>query len=146
MLVTPGTLVTSKLNTISILRQVRQGSYYITVSSALQAALGPVEVIQNAIPFEWRNLEKFKGRVEEVRGSNHMTLFAYIGAFEVYHEDVLLFSKLSSRLWPNCKVVAEKIKNYFQDKKNKATDLSKYSIKYSHPSSKLPGNSCRFHV
>jgi len=106
------------------------------VASALQTALGECEVMQNAIPAAWQNMGPFKGRTEFMH-ADKLLLHPYIGAFEIYHEDNLLYSKLSSRLWPNCKAVADKIRSYFADKKNKA-DVSKYKIKYNHPVSKLP--------
>jgi hypothetical protein len=94
-----------------------------------------VEVLQNEIPNEWKEFEQFKNRIAELQvGKAKIT--PYIGAFEVWHERTLLFSKLSSRVWPSCKVVAAKVKAYLEDRKNKVQDLSKYNIKYSHPSSK----------
>lgn len=108
------------------------------MASAIQTVLGPVDVWQNEIPRDWKVLPQFKGRTQEL-APDRLRLYPYIGAFEVYHGDYLLYSKLACRLWPNCKVVADKIKAYFQDRKNKSADLSKYNIKYAHPSSKTPG-------
>ncbi len=111
----------------------------LSVANALQAVLGPVEVWQNEIPRDWKALPQFKGRTEEL-SVDRLRLHPYIGAFEIYHGDFLLYSKLACRMWPTCKLVADKIKSYFQDRKNKSADLSKYNIKYTHPSSKSPGS------
>jgi len=105
------------------------------VSDALQGELAPVEVLQNEIPVDWRNLPQFKSRLADHLGEK-FKLIPYIGAFEVWHEGTLLFSKLSSRVWPSCKSVAAKVKAYLQDRKNKIPDLTKYNIKYTHPSQK----------
>ncbi len=107
------------------------------MSNAIQTELGAAEVLQNQIPREWMALGQFKNRTEEMGGPN-LRLRPYIGAFEVYHKDVLLYSKLACRMWPNCMAVAKTIKAYFQDQKGKSPNPSKYSIKYEHPSSKSP--------
>jgi len=107
------------------------------VKSSIEAAMGHVEVVQNSIPSDWKNMESFKGRTEETH-SSMLHLHPYVGAFEIRHEEILLYSKLACRLWPNCKVVADKIKAYFQDRKSKTADIAKYHIKYTHPSAKLP--------
>jgi len=101
------------------------------VCSALQGLIGDVEILQNSIPKSWGNLGPFKGRTQETSG-NRLALFSYIGAFEIYHRDILLYSKLSCRLWPNCKAVAKKIGLYFQDVEDN-NDLKKYAINYKHP-------------
>lgn len=104
------------------------------MADALHSQLDPVEVLQNEIPADWKNYNQFKGRQTDIIGTK-IKLIPHIGAFEVWHEGFLLFSKLSSRVWPSCKTVAAKIKAFIQDKKNKVADLSKYNINYQHPSS-----------
>jgi hypothetical protein len=101
------------------------------VTSTLQELVENIEVLQNSVPRSWASLEPFKGRTEEVSG-NRLGLFPHIGAFEIYHRDTLLYSKLSCRLWPNCKVVAKKIAAYFQDVKGNG-DINKYAVNYKHP-------------
>lgn len=107
------------------------------MSSALQNVTENLQILQNTIPRAWGNLGPFKGRTEEL-SNNRLTLYPHIGAFEIYHRDTLLYSKLSCRLWPNCKLVAKKIAAYFEDMKNNG-DVSKYNIKYEHPA-KTPSN------
>ena len=113
----------------------KENLVYPLVSDALKSEMSTVEVLQNQVPIEWKNFAQFKNRITEYQGGN-AGIKPYIGAFEVWHEGTLLFSKLSSRLWPTCKTVAAKVKSYLDDKKNKVPDLSKYNIKYSHPSTK----------
>jgi len=48
-----------------------------------------------------------------------------LGAFEVYHEDQLIYSKKKSGLWPNAKAVAQRISQYFDDYENKK-DVTHY--------------------
>lgn len=130
-----GTLDTVKRSTINTLCGVLMYFERYVVSDALTAELGSVEVLQNEIPIDWRGFDQFKSRIAELQvGKAKIT--PYIGAFEVWHERTLLFSKLSSRVWPSCKVVAARVKAYLEDKKNKVQDLSKYNVKYIHPSSK----------
>lgn len=108
------------------------------VSNELQGLLGEVEVLQNSIPVGWSSFPCFKGRVERP-ADGKVALVPHIGAFEVYHKNTLLYSKLASRLWPSCSTVAKKIASYFQDLKSTG-DTGKYSIKYEHPNSKSPSN------
>ena len=86
------------------------------VASALQSLIPDISITQNSIPREWASLGPFKGRTEDAGAELH--LLSHIGAFEIYHKDTLLYSKLSCRLWPNCKVVAKKISSYFEDLTN----------------------------
>lgn len=103
--------------------------------TALEGSVENLEILQNSIPRAWAGLEPFKGRTEEASG-NKLSLYPYIGAFEIYHRDTLLYSKLSCRLWPNCKAVAKKIASYFQDVKDNG-DANKYAINYKHPAKNI---------
>jgi hypothetical protein len=109
------------------------------VSDALRSELDSVEVLQNEIPLAWKNYNQFKGRLADIQAGK-VKITPYIGAFEVWHEDFLLFSKLSSRVWPNCKPIAAKVKAFLEEKRNKSSDLNKFSIKYTHPSTKSTNN------
>ena len=101
------------------------------MASALQSAIPDITITQNSIPREWGSLGPFKGRFEDAGAELH--LLSHIGAFEIYHKDTLLYSKLSCRLWPNCKAVAKKIASYFGDLKGNG-DTKKYGIKFEYPS------------
>jgi len=108
------------------------------VAKELRDLLGEVEVLHNTIPSEWSSFAVFKGRIEHpVDG--RLSLIPHTGAFEIYHKNMLLYSKLSSRLWPSCKAVAKKIVSYFEDLKS-VGDVGKYAVKYDHPNSKSPSN------
>lgn len=106
------------------------------MQAAIQAEIPGVEVVKNQIPYEWKSFPKFKGKIGQTTGSR-LEIYPNVGAFEVWHENVLLFSKLSCRQWPNFKAVATKVKAYLADKANKVAEMGKYDIKYEHPA-KLP--------
>lgn len=108
------------------------------MSTALGNEIPSITVMQNEIPLEWKQLPAFKGRTVD-KTHERAELHPFIGAFEVRHEGTLLYSKLSCRMWPNCKKVAEKVKQYFEEKKKSDFNLNKFNVNYSHPTSKVPG-------
>ena len=110
------------------------------VSNELKEVLDEVVVLHNEIPKDWQTLLPFKGRTEETE-EEYLRLTPHIGAFEIYHKENLLYSKLSTRLWPNCKVLSKKIASYFDDLKA-VGNVSKYTVNYQHPRSNSP--SCLF--
>ncbi len=107
------------------------------MQDALRAELGEVEVLQNEIPVEWRDQAAFKGRLGPQTG-DRIPLNPHVGAFEVWHESTLLFSKLKTLTWPNCKQIASNVHGYHQAKAAGSTDTSKYQVAYTHPGKASP--------
>lgn len=108
--------------------------YFSSMVEALTAELGPIDVMRNEIPSAWASLEIYKGRTEPSREPGRAALKPSIGAFEVRCESALIYSKHETRMWPNCKAVAERVKAYLDDKKNGGKDSGKYCSKFVHPS------------
>lgn len=117
-------------NTASSCCGVSQAVLSNVVSDALKLELGEVEVYHNQIPVDWMNKEQFKGRVAGVAG-NLGALEPLVGAFEVWQEGGLLYSKLAAKMWPNCKAVAANIKAYNEALRSNSPDAARYLLDYS---------------
>jgi len=74
----------------------------------------------------WHDETKYKKNFVEVKEAVELMIpgckvvekidqWINLGAFEVYHENQLLYSKKKSGLWPSAKAIAQRIKQYFDD-------------------------------
>lgn len=72
--------------------------------SKVESVLGYSDVVKNNVPSSYRKInDKVHGgenRYFDLR-NNEIVLFPKFGAFEVYVNGILIFSKLKSSLWPN---------------------------------------------
>lgn len=58
---------------------------------------------------------------------NHdMLIKPRMGAFEIAHQGIIIYSKINSTLFPNANVINQRITKFFADKKS-GSDLMKYS-------------------
>ena len=90
------------------------------VNAAIAAEVGkPTQTLYNEVPKVWADRDTYCQLIpcyEENRMCYSM--IPRVGAFEVSHQGVIIFSKLCLQYWPNVPMVAKRVAALIKDKQS----------------------------
>lgn len=94
--------------------ETKYSSYYENCKGKIVAICPEVQIVANQIPLAFK--KKFSDD-ENSKPWEGKFCFPRIGAFEIYFQDKIIFSKLETGLWPQSAVVANKIREILNSSK-----------------------------
>jgi hypothetical protein len=89
----------------------KYNNYFKMMAAAIISRLPNAIIMRNQIPKEYVSFDCYSNLVPNDDESNpYYQMVPRIGAFEVSHQGVVVFSKYKGNYWPDCQIVADKAK------------------------------------